>query len=124
FPRDNSTDFIKRLVGLPGDRIQMQDGILYINDTPVPKVRVEDHVEMFAGEERRVPRYRETPPNGKSYYLLDHEPYNPGDNTGIYTVPEGHYCMMGDNRDNSDDSRMGVGFVPADNLEGKALFRF
>ena len=124
FPRDNSTDFIKRLIGLPGDRIQMKDGILHINDKAVPKIRVEDYVETVGGIENKVPQFRETLPNGKSYLTLDHEPYNPGDNTGVYTVPAGHYFMMGDNRDNSDDSRMGVGYVPADNLEGKALFRF
>jgi signal peptidase I len=124
FPRDNSTDFIKRLIGMPGDRIQMKDGILYVNDKAIPKVRVEDYVETVDGIESHVPQFRETLPNGKSYLVLDHEPYNPGDNTGVYVVPAGHYFMMGDNRDNSDDSRMGVGYVPAENLEGKALFRF
>ena len=124
FPRDNSTDFIKRLIGLPGDRIQMRDGILYINDKAVPKVRVEDYVEKEDGQETRVAQYRETLPNGKSYLTLDHDSYNLGDNTGVFVVPAGHYFMMGDNRDNSDDSRMGVGYVPAENLEGKALFRF
>ncbi|MBV9549363.1 MAG: signal peptidase I [Alphaproteobacteria bacterium] len=123
-PQDNSTDFIKRLIGLPGDRIQMRDGVLYINDKPVPKTRVADYVETLGGEQHHVPQYRETLPNGKSYLVLDRETDGPEDNTGVYVVPAGHYFMMGDNRDNSDDSRMEVGYVPAANLEGKALFRF
>ncbi len=124
FPQDNSTDFIKRLIGLPGDRIQMRAGVLYINDKAVPKVRVADYVEKLGNEEHHVPQFRETLPNGKSYLVLDRDAEGPGDDTGVYVVPAGHYFMMGDNRDNSDDSRMEVGYVPADNLEGKALFRF
>jgi signal peptidase I len=123
-PQDNKTDFIKRLIGLPGDRIQMRDGVLYINDKAVPKVRAADYVESIGGQDSHVPQYRETLPNGKSYLVLDRYADGPEDNTGVYTVPPGHYFMMGDNRDNSDDSRMDVGFVPAENLEGKALFRF
>jgi signal peptidase I len=124
FPQDNSTDFIKRLIGMPGDRIQMRDGVLYINDKPVPKVRVEDYVETIDGEPHHVAQYRETLPNGKSYLTLDRDPEGPSDNTGVYVVPANHYFMMGDNRDNSADSRTEVGYVPAENLEGKALFRF
>jgi signal peptidase I len=124
FPQDNSTDFIKRLIGLPGDRIQMRDGVVFINDKAVPKVRVADYVEKLGGEDHHVPQYRETLPNGKSYLVLDRDADGPEDNTGVFVVPAGHYFMMGDNRDNSDDSRMEVGYVPAENLEGKALFRF
>ena len=124
FPQDNSTDFIKRLIGLPGDRIQMRDGVLWLNGSAVPKVRVQDYVETVDGEEHHVPQYRETLPGGKSYLVLDRFPEGPEDNTDVYTVPAGHYFMMGDNRDNSDDSRQEVGFVPAENLEGKALIRF
>jgi signal peptidase I len=123
-PQDNSTDFIKRLIGLPGDRIQMRDGVLWINEKPVPKIRVADYVEDLGGTPHHVAQYRETLPNGKSYLTLDRETDGAADNTGIYVVPAGHYFMMGDNRDNSDDSRMDVGYVPAENLEGKALFRF
>jgi len=123
-PQDNSTDFIKRLIGLPGDRIQMRDGVLWINDKAVPKIRVADYVEDLGGTPHHVAQYRETLPNGKSYLTLDRETEGAADNTGVYTVPAGHYFMMGDNRDNSDDSRMDVGYVPAVNLEGKALFRF
>jgi len=123
-PLDNSTDYIKRVVGLPGDRIQMLNGQLYINDKPVPKVRVSDYIERIDGYEQHVPRYRETLPNGKSYFVLDRERDGPGDNTDVFVVPPGHYFMMGDNRDNSADSRTEVGYVPAENLVGKAEFIF
>jgi signal peptidase I len=118
-------DFIKRLVGLPGDRIQMLDGVLYINDKPVPKVRAGSYygADQY-GIVRDIPRYRETLPNGKSYYVLDAMQNSNEDNTQVFVVPPGHYFMMGDNRDNSDDSRMSVGFVPAEDLVGKAEFRF
>jgi signal peptidase I len=124
-PSDNSTDYIKRLIGLPGDRIQMLNGQLYINDKPVPKVRVADYIETDEfGVTQHVRRYRETLPNGKSYYVLDRDPDGPADNTDVYVVPPGHYFMMGDNRDNSDDSRADVGYVPAENLVGKAELIF
>lgn len=117
-------DYIKRVIGLPGDRIQMIDGQVYINDKPVPKVRVEDYVEHDAfGALAHVPQYRETLPNGKSYLVLDRYNSDP-DNTQAYVIPPGHYFMMGDNRDNSDDSRGEVGYVPADNLVGRAELRF
>jgi len=124
YPQDNSTDFIKRLIGMPGDTIQMRDGTLYINGKAVPKVRVGDYVETVDGEVHHVPQYRETLPNGKSYLTLDRDPEGALDNTDVFKVPSGHYFMMGDNRDNSDDSRAAVGYVPAENLEGKAEIRF
>ena len=124
FPGDNSTDFIKRLIGVPGDRIQMKNGQLWLNDKAIPKVRVADYVENIDGEEHHVPQYRETLPGGKSYLVLDRDPDGPEDNTDVYVVPPNHYFMMGDNRDNSADSRTEVGYVPAENLEGKAIFRF
>lgn len=123
-PSDTSRDFIKRIVGLPGDRVQMLHGVLYLNDRPVPKIRVSDFVEDQNGYEHHVARYRETLPNGKSYYVLDAEAEGLNDNTPVYTVPAGHYFMMGDNRDDSDDSRGIVGYVPAENLVGKAEFKF
>ncbi len=123
-PRDNSTDFIKRVIGLPGDRIQMINDRLYINDKVVPRVRVQDYVEVVDGISYHVPQYRETLPNGKSYLTLDRFTDGPSDNTDVFLVPAGHYFMMGDNRDNSDDSRGSVGFVPAANLVGKAELRF
>jgi signal peptidase I len=124
FPPDNSTDYIKRLIGLPGDRIQMKDGVLYINDMAVPKVKVEDYIDTSTGEPRNVPRYRETLPNGVSYDVLDRDAEGNLDNTQVFVVPEGHYFMMGDNRDNSADSRVDVGYVPFENLVGKAEVLF
>lgn len=126
-PIDNRTDFIKRVIGLPGDTVQMRGGVLYINDRAVPRVRVEDFIERdVMGNVRRVPRYRETLPNGVSYFTLDRMRDSAGDNTGIYHVPEGHYFMMGDNRDNSSDSRVAesVGYVPFENLIGRAEITF
>jgi signal peptidase I len=123
-PSEPSRDFIKRIVGLPGDRVQMLHGVLYINDKPVPKARVSDYVENQNGYEHHVARYRETLPNGKSYFVLDSEVDGMNDNTPVYTVPAGHYFMMGDNRDDSDDSRGIVGYLPAENLVGRAEFKF
>jgi len=126
-PTDNRTDFIKRLIGLPGDKIQMKDGVLYLNDKAVPRVRVEDFVMRDAyGNVRRVKQYRETLPDGVSYNTLDLTDYGDLDNTGVYFVPPGHYFFMGDNRDNSSDSRVQsvVGYVPFDNLVGKAELIF
>ncbi len=124
FPQDNSTDFIKRLIGMPGDKVQVRNSLLYLNGKLVPRTRVEDYVEMVDGAPHHVPQYRETLPGGKTYLTLDRDPDGPLDNTGVFVVPPDHYFMMGDNRDNSDDSRMAVGYVPAENLEGKAEFRF
>jgi signal peptidase I len=124
YPRDTSTDFIKRVIGLPGDRIQMINDRLYINDYVVPRARVADYIEDVDGVTYRVPQYKETLPNGKTYLTLDRFTDGPADNTDVYVVPEGHYFMMGDNRDNSDDSRGSVGYVPAENLVGKAEILF
>ena len=124
FPQDNSTDFIKRLIGLPGDRIQMINDILYLNDKPVQRERVADFVGNLDGVDGHWRQYRETLPGGKSYITIDKETDGPLDNTSVFVVPANHYFMMGDNRDDSNDSRMDVGYVPAENLEGKAEFRF
>src|SRR3984885_4220715 len=118
-------DFIKRCIGLPGDRIQIINGQIYLNDKPVPRARVGDYVETDeSGIETHVARYRETLPNGKSYLVLARHPDYPVNNMGPFVVPSGHYFMMGDNRDDSDDSRLDVGYVPADKLVGKAVFIF
>ena len=124
FPQDNSTDFIKRLIGMPGDTIQMKQGVLFINGKAVPKKRVADYIETVDGYEHHVPQYEETLPEGKTYRVLDRDPDGALDTTEEFHVPAGHYFMMGDNRDNSDDSRAAVGYVPAENLEGKAEIRF
>jgi signal peptidase I len=124
FPPDNTTDYIKRLIGLPGDRIQMREGVLYINDVAIPKEKTDDYVETIGEETRNVPRYRETLPNGVSYDVLDRDPQGNLDNTQVFVVPEGHYFMMGDNRDNSADSRVDVGYVPFENFVGKAQIIF
>lgn len=122
-PRDNETDYIKRLIGLPGDSIQVLNGIVYINGNPVPRERIGDYVSSDRyGNVTRVPKYRETLPNGVSYDVLDLVPDGFSDNTPVYEVPQGHYFMMGDNRDNSTDSRVlsQVGYVPYENLIGRA----
>jgi signal peptidase I len=124
-PRDGRTDYIKRLIGLPGDRIQMRQGKLYINDKELPRKALPPvMVDSGYGFTRNVERYLETMPNGRSYVTYDYGPDGEVDNTETFVVPEGHYFFMGDNRDNSLDSRVpeeiGVGFVPADHLVGKA----
>lgn len=126
-PRDNSTDYIKRVIGLPGDTVQMRAGVLYINGKAVPKKRVDDFETVsHTGLRRRVPQFVETLPNGVSYRVLDAEINGAFDNTQVFQVPAGHYFMMGDNRDNSTDSRAqwGVGFVPHQNFVGRAEIIF
>ena len=125
-PKDDSVDYIKRVVGLPGDRIQMKQGLLYINDTPVVRERLTNYVgdgdscgsDAAAGTRR----WRETLPNGVSYETLDCVDNGFYDNTNVYTVPAGHFFMLGDNRDNSTDSRVlsAMGYVPLENIVGRA----
>lgn len=125
-PRDNSTDYIKRVIGLPGDVILIRGGALFINGKEVPRRRVDDFVQIDEdGRERRTPRFEETLPEGVKFFVLDQRTNGDYDNVGPYTVPTGNYFMMGDNRDNSTDSRVpkhryGVGFVPFENLVGRA----
>ncbi|WP_028033400.1 signal peptidase I [Chelativorans sp. J32] len=125
YPPDPSLDYIKRVIGLPGDHIQMREGQLYINGTAVPREKIGqiDNVDITELA-RPVDIYRETLPNGVSYETLDLSPNSVGDNTREFVVPEGHYFMMGDNRDNSTDSRFSVGYVPAENLVGRANIIF
>ena len=123
-PRDDSVDYIKRVIGLPGDHIRMIDGLLHINGVPVKRERVADFIDDEDGA--RVRRWRETLPNGVSYETLDLQDNGALDNTREYVVPPGHYFMVGDNRDNSADSRVPseVGYVPFENLIGKAQIIF
>ena len=140
------TDYVKRVIGLPGDTVQMVNGVLHLNGEPVSKVRLADAVfpitadghcreERFVEHEEdgsfacRYPQFRETLPSGVTYRVLDLG-LEPADTTPAVIVPEGHLFMMGDNRDNSLDSRFpaiagqGVGFVPIENLVGRASFMF
>jgi signal peptidase I len=120
-PRDDSTDYIKRTIGLPGDKIQMKEGLLYINGEPVKRERLQD----FRDDEGGGKRWRETLPNGVTYETRDLTDNGFLDNTKVFEVPPGHYFMMGDNRDNSQDSRTTqVGYVPFENLVGKAQIIF
>ncbi|WP_299970873.1 signal peptidase I [uncultured Roseobacter sp.] len=135
-------DYIKRLIGMPGDRIQMKNGVVYINDQPAPQepAGIFEEIMEPQGPEGRRPRCAngpvgdggvcqkaraiETLPGGTQHVVLDIGPQG-ADRTGVYTVPAGHYFFMGDNRDNSADSRLaqqvqGVGFVPYENLIGRA----
>ena len=141
-------DYVKRLIGLPGDTVQMVDGVVILNGKPVPKVRIADflmeespnspcrYVGSYAPEPTvengrtycRYPRYRETLPDGRAYEVLD-QIHGLADDTPVYRVPAGHYFVMGDNRDDSADSRFspavgGVALLPADNLIGRPLAIF
>jgi len=130
-PRDRQTDYIKRVVGLPGDKVQMKAGRLYINGEIVPREQMAKvHTEGFYGGEIEVPTYEETLPGGVKHTIIQIQ----GDtgfnsNTQVFEVPPGEYFMMGDNRDNSTDSRVppdqgGVGYVPFENLVGRAEMIF
>ncbi|MFP5516192.1 MAG: signal peptidase I [Alphaproteobacteria bacterium] len=126
-PRDNKTDYIKRVVGLPGDSIQMIGGILHINGQPVKRERIEDYVTTDSlGRSIRTAQFIETLPNGRSHRIIEESDNGPLDNTPVFKVPEGSLFMMGDNRDNSLDSRVPsqVGFVPIENMVGRAEFLF
>jgi signal peptidase I len=138
----NGTDFIKRLIGLPGDRVQFVDGRIILNGAALPQEPAGKFIEINApqGPMRQMPRceapvgeggectasrFIETLPDGSRHNVLNITDNGGGDDTPEFTVPEGHYFFVGDNRDNSQDSRFpravgGVGFVPAENLIGRA----
>jgi signal peptidase I len=148
-PPGNASDYIKRVIGLPGDTIQMVNGQLVLNGRPVPKQRVADFVVPLTpnypadtecpaefqavvanAPSCRYMQFRETLPGGRSYNVLDRGDNPSADDTGVYTVPAGHVFLMGDNRDASADSRFpaseggAIGMVPMENIEGKALVTF
>lgn len=129
WPHDNSTDYIKRLIGLPGDTIQMRQGQLYINGVPVDRDRLEVPVNgiHLPPVDGNMVDYLEHLPGGVTHVIRKMGEDMPLDNTPIFVVPPHHYFFMGDNRDNSQDSRApmgGVGYVPEENLVGKAEFLF
>jgi signal peptidase I len=126
-PTNTYVDYIKRVIGMPGDTIQVQQGRLYINGEiidrePIGLTKVED----MPSSPVTMVEYIETLPGGVMHHIYEESDDRPLDNTGMYTVPEGHYFMMGDNRDNSQDSRVSsmVGFVPFENIVGRADFIF
>ena len=125
-PADNRTDYIKRLIGLPGDKIQFIDSNLFINNSEIFKSRISKKDTIFCGKKKiDVFTFEELLPNGKKYntvYLKDFSYQN----SDIFTVPEKNYFFLGDNRDCSKDSRFltSVGYVHEDNLVGKARFIF
>jgi signal peptidase I len=126
-PTNPKINYIKRLIGLPGDTLQMTNGVLYLNGAAVPKEKIAPFTESSPmGETLEIPEYVETLPGGVAYRVLDERPDGALDDTPLYTVPEGHYMMLGDNRDNSQDSRVlsEVGFVPEENLVGPARMIF
>jgi signal peptidase I len=141
----NGSDFIKRLIGVPGDTVQMRDGKIILNGTEVPQVADGQFSEDYdhqgpmghlprcensagavgIGAECTKSRFIETLPGGRTHAVLNIDTNGFADNTDVFTVPAGHYFFMGDNRDNSQDSRYGqavggVGFVPAEDLIGRA----
>lgn len=121
---DKKTDYIKRLVGLPGDKIQMIEGVLHINGRSIPKVKIADFVETDKyGNQKTVERYLETLPNGVKHNSLDYGATR-ADNTNVFEIPSGHYFMMGDSRDNSNDSRFqdSVRMVAFEDIVGRADF--
>lgn len=118
-PQNTSENYVKRLIGLPGDTIQMKDGVLHLNDQAIPKMYKDVYVDEKNNE---IKRYTETLPSGVSYEVLDIVNGSQKDNTDVFYVPEGHYFFLGDNRDDSTDSRFldEVGYVPYDHLVGRA----
>lgn len=124
-PSDPSTDYIKRLVGMPGETIQVIEGRLFIEGRRIEREFIEE-VENENSFGRPLKVYKETLPDGVEHLIYEQSDQGPLDNTVRFEIPAGHYFMMGDNRDNSQDSRVSslVGFVPEDNLVGRAEILF
>ena len=122
-PRDPQATWVKRVIGLPGDRVQVRGGTVFVNDRALAQTALgvtQDHDSPL----REALQVRETQPAGPAYVTYDGGSGQRGDDTGVHVVPSGHYFMMGDNRDNSLDSRwpreLGVGLLPAENIVGRA----
>ncbi|WP_370931615.1 signal peptidase I [Bartonella sp. DGB1] len=124
-PSDNSVDYIKRVIGLPGETVQLINGLIYINGKAIERQKLPDLNDKDVTDiNGPVELYKETLPNGVSYNSIYIFPESIANNTKVYRIPEGHYFMLGDNRDNSLDSRFEVGFVPYENFIGKANIIF
>ena len=124
-PSNVSVDYIKRVVGLPGDTVQLKDGSLYVNDTLIKRQSLGKKMISLGYRDVEVEEFEEVMDNGKSYVIREFSNSDQMDNTPLFKVPEGHYFMMGDNRDRSKDSRFAdVGYVPYENLIGRAEFMF
>lgn len=125
-PRDTRQDYIKRIIGLPGDTIQVRQGVLHINGSAVRLERMGPFVVEGDGPRMTVELRREFLPGGRAHLIIEQSDDAPLDNTPVFTVPEGHVFAMGDNRDNSLDSRVpsAVGMIPWENLVGRAEFIF
>jgi signal peptidase I len=112
YKRGNGTHFVRRIVGLPGDRLQYRRGRLYINDVPAGRTP--------AGTDGELTLYAETLPGSYQYSIAEKSDTGPGDNTPLYVVPDGYYFGLGDNRDNSYDSRFkNIGYIPRDSIVGR-----
>lgn len=126
-PKDNSTDYIKRIVGLPGDKIQVRQGRLYLNGKLVERQPIAGYrMKGLFGADATIPQFEETLPNGIKHLIIEKTDRGQLDNTPVFTVPPGHIFGMGDNRDDSLDSRVlsEVGYIPMENLVGRAEFIF
>lgn len=126
YPDDNKTDYIKRIIGLPGDKIQVKKGRLYINGEIMERKDAKDYIiDEYVIIPKKFTEYTEVLPEGRTHKILEHSDEEfIVDNTPEFTIPAEHYFMMGDNRDNSNDSRQSVGMVPFENIEGKARLLF